>query len=357
MNEKNNHPVLSLIIPIYNTPQELLLQCLKSVKENIVETDDIEVLLINDGSTVPYVEKIAKSLSATDNRITYIYKSNSGLSATRNVGMELACGEYVMFLDSDDYLEKDALSYLLKKIRETNADLLAMGYHSSNDEKIFRNYQEMLTGGRKNEFVLDIIEKAPQSRFCTTRISCVFAWGKAYKLNIIRENHLHFDTNIGPREDVDFNLQYLKYVDRLYLDNRVICHYIENHQSITRSFSDNRRASLSSFLKKLESLANDYQIQGVVRERAICYRAISEIRYTRRQYFTHPQNKKPFRELKAEMDAFLSEPTIRKWIDKFRLSDARNRLELKNVILLKLRLYWIFLITERRKRRRVGFFF
>ena len=70
MNEKNNHPVLSLIIPIYNTPQELLLQCLKTVKENIAETDDIEVLLINDGSTVPYVEEIAKGLSDADSRIT-----------------------------------------------------------------------------------------------------------------------------------------------------------------------------------------------------------------------------------------------------------------------------------------------
>ena len=115
--------------------------------------------------------------------------------------------------------------------------------------------------------------------------------------------------------------------------------------------------SLPFFLYKLETLANDYHFERVSMEREMCYRTLSEIRNAKQQYFTHPLNSKPFKELKAEMDALLSEPTIRKWIDKFRLSDARNRLELKNVILLKLRLYWIFLITERRKRRRDGFFF
>ena len=357
MNEKNNHPVLSLIIPIYNTPQELLLQCLKSVKENIAETDDVEVLLINDGSTVPYVEEIAKGLSDADSRITYKYKLNSGLSATRNVGMELACGEYVMFLDSDDYLEKGALSYLLKKIKETNSDLLAMGYEENNTSKVSRNYCEVLEGEAKNDYVLFIVGGNREYSFRKEMVSHVYAWGKAYKLSIIRENHLLFDIKVGPREDADFNVQYLRYVDRLYLDNHVIYHYIENPKSITRSFSDNRRMSLPFFLYKLETLANDYHFERVSMEREMCYRTLSEIRNAKQQYFTHPLNSKPFRELKAEMDALLSEPTIRKWIDKFRLSDARNRLELKNVILLKLRLYWIFLITERRKRRRNGFFF
>ncbi len=78
---------LSVIIPIYNTPRELLERCLASIHDNICELKEVEILLINDGSTESYIEPLFEESATKDNRVKYIYKSNSGVSETRNLGI------------------------------------------------------------------------------------------------------------------------------------------------------------------------------------------------------------------------------------------------------------------------------
>ena len=84
---------LSVIVPIYNTPQDLLEHCITSIQQNLEKLEDIEILLINDGSTEPYIEPILKGVE--DRHFKYIYKEHSGISATRNIGIEIARGEYI----------------------------------------------------------------------------------------------------------------------------------------------------------------------------------------------------------------------------------------------------------------------
>lgn len=79
---------LSVIIPVYNTPQDLLEHCLSSIKDNISNMEGVEILLLNDGSTEPYVEQMLKEIEKEDSRFKYILKKNSGASDTRNVGIE-----------------------------------------------------------------------------------------------------------------------------------------------------------------------------------------------------------------------------------------------------------------------------
>ncbi len=100
---------LSVIIPIYNTPYDLLEHCLASIKENLVDMEGVEVLMINDGSTAPHIASQLQQKALEDSRFLYIYKPNSGVSETRNLGIEKAKGEYITFVDADDYLEADAL--------------------------------------------------------------------------------------------------------------------------------------------------------------------------------------------------------------------------------------------------------
>ena len=92
---------LSIIVPIYNTPSVLLERCISSILENISIIDNVEVLLIDDGSTKPYIREIMDRSSQKDNRIIPFYKNNSGVSDTRNKGIELAKGEFVTFVDAE----------------------------------------------------------------------------------------------------------------------------------------------------------------------------------------------------------------------------------------------------------------
>lgn len=114
MSAKKNHPKVSIIIPVYKT-ERYLRQCLDSVINQTF--DDFEVVCVNDGSPDNSVT-ILEEYSKRDPRITYISQTNQGLSAARNTGILHSGGEYILTLDSDDYLDKDFLKILLKAFEE-----------------------------------------------------------------------------------------------------------------------------------------------------------------------------------------------------------------------------------------------
>lgn len=122
---------ISIIIPIYNV-EEYLEECVNSVINQTFK--DIEIICINDGST-DNSEKVAKKLAKKDKRIKYISKKNEGLSATRNLGVEEATGEYVYFLDSDDYIELDTLEKCYNFAIENNLEVVYFGADSFYDSE------------------------------------------------------------------------------------------------------------------------------------------------------------------------------------------------------------------------------
>ena len=94
-----NNIKVSVIIPVYNTPMPLLEHCISSIQENLQQMgDEVEVCLSNDGWTKQYIEPMLKEAEASDSRFHYIYKQNSGVSNTRNLGIDMAQGEYITFV-------------------------------------------------------------------------------------------------------------------------------------------------------------------------------------------------------------------------------------------------------------------
>ena len=120
---------LSVIIPIYNTPAPLLDHCISSIRDNLcLMGDEVEVLMINDGSIESHIEPMLKAVETADSRFKYVYKDNSGVSMTRNLGIEMAQGEYITFIDADDYFEPDALFYMLQTAMRTDVDMVMFGF-------------------------------------------------------------------------------------------------------------------------------------------------------------------------------------------------------------------------------------
>lgn len=120
--------MFSIIIPIYNT-EKYIRECLDSLlKENV----DIEIIIINDGSTDNSSEIIKEYLGKGN--IKYFYQENSGVSKARNLGISKATGDYIMFLDSDDYIKKGALKLINEKISKYNPDCIIYGHEKFNDQ-------------------------------------------------------------------------------------------------------------------------------------------------------------------------------------------------------------------------------
>ena len=342
--------ILSVIIPIYNTPAPLLDHCISSIRDNLcLMGDEVEVLMINDGSSESHIEPMLKAMETADSRFKYVYKDNSGVSMTRNLGIKMAQGEYITFIDADDYFEPDALPYMLQTAMRTDVDMVMFGFCRNDvDVKERKSFKQCFDVNK--EIIQTLISNNMQWWYSRgTNLASV--WAKVYKREILLIHHISFIQDIAPNEDGYFNLCLLCKIPTFYVDNTLVYHYVSYADSAIHKFSNCDIRIAKNILPRLEKIADNYADEADY-STSISYRALKVIMSARQSYFTHPDNTKSFSELKAEMEDFISEPIIKKWIKRFRLRDVRNKMELKNLLLLKLHLYPIFLITERRKRKK-----
>lgn len=222
----------SIIIPIYNCEQYLE-KCILSVINQHYK--NFELILINDGST-DCSDTICKKYRDIDSRVKYISKKNSGVSDTRNKGLDIAKGKMILFLDSDDYVENDYLSSIndiLKKY--PNLELINFGFFSdvnSQDNKtlssdiINTNFLLMKSKSEINKNLIQLWDKHMLYNI----------WNKVYFKRIIDENKLKFPNyNFG--EDMEFNKKYLENVNVFLNSDKCFYHYVkERNGSITSSY-------------------------------------------------------------------------------------------------------------------------
>ena len=340
--------ILSVIVPVYNTPREFLEHCISSIKDNLhFFLNEVEVLLINDGSTKPYIQEILKLAEKEDPRFRYVYKPNSGVSNTRNLGIQMAQGNYIMFIDADDYLEPDAIRYMLNVAQARDEDMLMFGYCNDDDDV---ERKEL-----KRQFVVDktviwsLVSNCMES-WCDYGTYLAYVWARLYKREALLRSGVLFLQDLSPLEDGFFNLCFLHETKCFYVDNRLVYHYVTNHESAIHVFSDCYFRVAKNIIPRLDAFVDANYKDCPEFVTAVDLRVLTFVMILKERYFTHPQNTKSFWELKTEMHDFLSIPFIKKHIGNLRLSNVKKKNEKKNIILLKLRLYWIFLLTERRKR-------
>ena len=214
---------LSVIIPIYNTPEPLLEHCISSIQENLQQMgDEVEVLLINDGSTVSYIEPMFKAVEAADNRFKYVYKANSGVSATRNLGIDMAQGEYITFVDSDDYLEPDALQYMIETMDKIDAEIGFYGFvgDSTIGNSNYTRYIKMMSEIERERVLINLISfiygidhRSHVDHHCP--------WGKVFMKSHLDRYHIRYHTGLLYAEDTFFNFCYMTFAKKVYVDNKL----------------------------------------------------------------------------------------------------------------------------------------
>lgn len=208
-----NEFLLSIIIPVFNTARNIENTILTLISDD--NFSDTQLLIVDDGSTddlklriLPYLEKY--------NNIFYKYQNNSGVSSARNVGIQLAVGKYLTFLDGDDKILPNLISLIFENI-QTDCDIYFFNNYYINNE--FTKFEFQM----KKEITLkEIIEIMLSSKFCTV-------WNKIYRTNMIKKNNIMFKENIVIAEDLIFNIDYLNYVKSFYIVKKIYPYiYIDN---------------------------------------------------------------------------------------------------------------------------------
>lgn len=238
---KKKMPKVSIIIPVYNV-ENYIEKCLDSVVNQTLQ--DIEIIIVNDGSTDFSKVKIKPYLEKYPKKIKYLEKGNGGLSSARNYGIPYVTGEYIAFLDSDDYIELETYEEMYELAKKENADMVECDFiwEYPNKQKedcgaIYHNKKEM-------------IEKAR-----------VVAWNKLIKREIIEKAKVEFP--VGLRyEDVEFFYELVPSLNKVSFVKKYLIHYVQRNDSIVNS----QNIRTTEIFTVLEHVIEFYKKNGIYEE-------------------------------------------------------------------------------------------
>lgn len=231
--------LVSIVVPVYNV-EKYLEKCLNSIINQTYK--NLEIICIDDGSpdrSIDILNKFAKK----DNRIRIISQQNKGLSGARNSGIDNAKGKYIVFVDSDDWLELKLVEKCIKKIKK--ADILVFGNynHYPDKEEKKNNFLE----NEKFDNGLDYFIKSYENKLRFGN-----CWNKFYRKDIIEKNNIYFEEG-RLYEDLLFVFKYMYYSKNIKVESEALYHYVvKRKESITFKLNPNDLQDVLFTINELE---------------------------------------------------------------------------------------------------------
>ena len=243
-------PAISVIVPSFNTKEQFLIRCVNSVIHQ--EFNDYELLLIDDGSDKEY-QKVYDKIIRKDRRIRFIQKDNEGVYATRNLGVNMAEGDYIVFLDADDELDPHFLIEAYSIALKSHADLVVGGIvytkqkiSYSNTENELHFFSNKQIAQLKPHIIYDLI------RFGNNAYISRGPSARLIKRQIAKQNP--FDSQLKIGEDLVWNLELLNQCQSIVIVHRIWYIYYYNGESVTHKFNRNIIEPLELELNKINQL-------------------------------------------------------------------------------------------------------
>lgn len=238
----SNKGLVTIVIPVYNVEK-----CLRECLDSIVAQDysNLEIVLVNDGSS-DNSGVIADEYVARDMRFISIHQKNRGVSAARNVGIEKATGEYIAFVDSDDYIREDFVERLVEDATKHSVSIVT----TKKEASIEKNHIDSVeVFDRQDAFVRMFYGGLEKSQNGT----------QLFRRDLIIQNNIRFDTGKKIGEDFDFLVQAMLHCDRIAVDYNSMYYYRPNptsamNQSVNRGLMD----AVDNFVSLGERLMIDY---------------------------------------------------------------------------------------------------
>lgn len=215
-------PLVSIIVPVYNA-EKTIDRCVDSVLDQTYK--DFELILLDDGST-DASGQLCDGYAGKDQRVRVLHKENSGVSDTRNRGIAMAAGEYLQFMDSDDWLTPNATESFMRAVTEHPCDMVIADFYRVVGERVSQK------GDIEKE---GIVDKAGYAT-CMMRKPADFyygvLWNKFYKRSIIEAYHIRMDTSISWCEDFLFNMEYVRHIHSAYVLRVPVYYYVKTKGSL-----------------------------------------------------------------------------------------------------------------------------
>ena len=243
--------LISIVIPIYNA-EKYLEECLNSIKNQTYK--NFEVIMVNDGSKDDS-ETICMNFLRSDSRFRYLKKENGGVSSARNVGLDNVEGDYITFIDADDWVDENYLDLLITTVEKNHSDIVVSSYKQFNNidvfylraytiqEKYLLNFEKM----NRDDF-LTIFPKLMSTNVCFNN-----AVAKLFRKELV--NDLRFDTSIKYGEDLDFYFRLYLTVDSIsYVDEPTYVYRIHGDSTTSNFNQEHAEQELNIFKQMYEKI-------------------------------------------------------------------------------------------------------
>lgn len=221
---------LSVIVPIYNV-EEYLDECIKSIVNQTYK--NLEIILVDDGSP-DHCPELCDIWAENDSRIKVIHKENGGVSSARNAGLDVAAGDFIAFVDSDDYLDSDMYEIMLTQMREHNADMAQCGIVRENADgsvEVWDSFKAPIVVMDNTQLLCSVGEAAG--------ILPVSPCNKIFKAEVI--DVIRYDESLKYAEDTLFNFSAARNINKAVIQNVPRYHYVNNSDSAShQKFSSSR---------------------------------------------------------------------------------------------------------------------
>lgn len=292
---------ISIIVPVYNV-ESTLERCVESIINQTYQ--DWELWLIDDGSR-DASGRICDNYSLSDARIHTIHKVNGGVSATRNTGLEKAQGEYVLFVDSDDYLELNTLELAMNEVNRNSVDAVLFGffYHFKEAGKVVENRGNRGFVGKNEEFVSEVFREMFRKELLNP------PWNKLIKKDMLIHSGIRFVSEYSICEDMIFTIGVLDACKKISFLDIPLYHYIyKKEDNLVNRFHGNYFEALSYYIDKVKVYLSKYNTSSdVVAEMGTFY-VNQTVAYLKKIYVASGyQNEKKY----AELQRICETPTFR----------------------------------------------
>lgn len=308
-------PKISIIIPVYNV-RDYLERCLSSVEMQTF--DDFEVIVVDDGSPDTSYE-VYEAFSARDSRFRHIRKENGGVSRARNTGLAMAQGDYVLFIDSDDWMPEDSLETLYSRAIETGADLtvadVTIAHDGGVEERVHVFDEDFVTedsafiDGYKKAILGYAYNPRPYGGRCIMATGLGGPWNKLVRRDYLQAHNIEFDPYVlGIFDDCLFTLNVLEHASKVAFVAKPVYYYRMVDTSILHKYKANMLEVNSRIFERIEQyIARSADPESF--SSAYAFYVVRRFDESLKSYFFAPDNPKGFSKSIAELrDTLDTEP-------------------------------------------------
>ena len=325
-------PLVSIIVPVYKVSEHYLRRCIESTIQQTLS--EIEILLVDDGSPDQCGE-ICEEYAKKDSRIRVLHKKNGGLSSARNYGCKAAIGEWIMFVDGDDWIEPDMCTTMYKVGIKNDVQLVMCGitkdYGKSATEYKFYLEENKIYQGEGCKWL--------QQQLLVYNGNIAVAYSKLIRRSLVMGNKVFHDEVLKQgAEGLEFNLRLFEVLDSAIFVNKPFYHYIYNENSISASHSEENHEFVVKCFEKIKEFIDISKNKEKLKpwfDNRLLYVIIT----TAISGYFNPTNMDSFADKKRKYDAYLQKLIIKEALQtKNTVGLGKQRIII--LFMIKHQMYW-----------------